>query len=212
MNTFGDAYGGCDPIKFWSKVDYILILISILSFYNIGFIAALISGILDLFLISLLKKSFTKYNIKARYDIVESAGKQILFLSSYSFLLGVAIYYFSDNHSNILLSIMAILIIIHISVRLLFNKEIIDSTMHWKMHDEETIFKDYISMEKYIFDQYDGVGPMYAMRNDKYEIEKGIIKYKGNEYDKYKVYKYLIDTDQKMEDVANDELLQYIKQ
>lgn len=216
MIKFGTRYGEYDPLIFWSKVDYSLIMLSLLSFYNIGFLAVLISGFLDLYMISFLKKSFTKYNIKARYNVVESVGKQLVFMSSYSFLLGVTLYFFVENYgrnfiTGVLLSIIAIFVIGHIYARTSLNKEIIDSTMHWKLNYEESIFKDYFHMEKYIHDQHDGLGPVFAIRNEIYEIENGIIKYKGKEYLEHMVYQYLMKNDRKIEDLTDKELLEYIK-
>lgn len=211
MEEFGNQYSGQDPIKFWSKVDFLLISLSILSFFNIGFLSFLISGFLDLFLVYTLKRSFIKYNIKAKYNLVESAGKQLVFMVAYSLILGFFIYKFAQDTSDLWLYSIVGSIIVYILIRLFINIEIVNSAVKWNMNPEEKIFKDYIHMEKYIRDDHEGVGPVYALRNKTYEVERCHIKYKGRIYNMWSIYEYLSKNNKKIEELTDEEMLNYIQ-
>ncbi len=209
-HTFDHDWGGKDPIKMWSKTCYILIASSILAFINIGFIAGLITGVVDLIMIYQLKYFLDKNNIRARFNTVESRGKHILFLGIYTLLLGYIISSIvverpENEIMSLLIKVVGVASILHIIARILINADIMilkyDYDGRYMKH-----FKDKDTPIKYIFDQYDGVGPIYGVIANNCGVEIfSEYKYKNKLYDKHTVFEYLKKYDKHIEDLTDDD-------
>lgn len=197
-----------DAIKTWSIVNLLLIALgSVMMLHDKGFAGLILVGVVDEICVLILYTIFKIKNLKAIFNTVENAGKQILFLGLYSVLACALISnLFDPETSNINSTVLCFLTgftVIHILVRF-FNFTDIFVNMSEDDHlNMVNFFKNEPSM-KYITDA-DIQVPFYGVVCGEFEILHTNLRYRGKTYNTYDILVYLFEHKKKFEDLTDIE-------
>lgn len=197
-----------DAIKTWSIVNLLLIALgSVMMLHDKGFAGLILVGVVDEICVLILYTIFKIRNLKAIFNTVENAGKQILFLGLYSVLAcSLTSNLFDPETSNINSTVLYFLTgfaVLHILVRFFTFTDIFVNISEDHHLNMVNFFKNEPSM-KYITDA-DIQVPFYGVVCGEFEILHTDLRYRGKTYNTYDILVYLVEHKKKFEDLTDIE-------
>lgn len=202
-----------NPIKMWSIVNALLILAgTVMLIFDSMYVGMILAGVVDQLCVLIFYRILKNKRMQGLYLTIETTGKYIVFIGAYTSIIMIIVHFIinteNSNVINCLMSGVALMIIIHITTRFVYFKDILSAanpksinTMgHYNLL---TFFKKEPEII-YITDM-DIQAPFYGVECGDFEIIHEKMRHKQRDYKTYPILTYLLEHNKNFEDLTDEE-------
>jgi hypothetical protein len=199
-----------NPIKMWSIVNTLLIISGFfLLLLDKMYSGMIIAGVVDQLCVLIFYATLKSKKMQGLYDIFETTGKHILFMSIYTGIVIAFVNALLDTDNKFALYGLIALVIGYIVIRLISLFTIFIYVYEDATYNLLKFFKKEPEI-KYITNM-DIQVPYYGVLCGEYELIHTEMRYKGQDYKTYPILTYLLEHNKKFEDLTDVEFESFKK-